>query len=154
MLNIQTIKEIKKVKKPWGQEIWYAGPHTKSKYVLKKIFIKSNYSSSIQFHEKKEETITIIEGTGYLIYRNKPIDIKKFKQKKYSESDITKIIKSLKKVKIKKNFVFTIKPGYIHSILSTNNIVFYEASTTEVDDVFRLRDVFGRGHGRIKKEHE
>ena len=37
---------------------------------------------------------------------------------------------------------------------SVDNIIFYEASTIHVDDVFRIRDKFGRKHGKILSEHK
>ena len=154
MIKILNNLSVKKVLKPWGYEIWYAGPHYKLPYVLKKIKINSKYSSSIQFHEKKIETLTILEGKGNLIYGQKKIDINKFKNGDYTENEITKFLNNLKKVRLKKGNTFTITPGTIHSIESVDNIIFYEASTIHVDDVFRIRDKYGRKHGKISSEHK
>lgn len=154
MIKIKKRKSIKKVSKPWGYEVWYSGPHTKEPYVLKKIKIKSRFSSSIQFHESKIETITVTEGKGNLIYAAKKINVEKFKNGKYSEDEISQFIKNLKKTKLSIGDTFTIYPGFVHSVESIDNIVFYEASTTQVDDVYRIRDKFGRNHGKILSEHK
>ena len=50
---------MNKVDKPWGyEEIW---AKTES-YVAKRIFINENSRLSLQYHEKKEETVTVISG--------------------------------------------------------------------------------------------
>ena len=65
MIQIHNEKNIKKVNKPWGYELWMAD-ETNSKFAFKKIFIKAPYQSSIQFHEVKEEAIFIASGKGKL----------------------------------------------------------------------------------------
>ena len=46
-----------------------------------------------------------------------------------------------------------IKPFYVHSILAVTDITLIESSTLDLDDVFRLFDETGRGHGKINSEH-
>ena len=55
-IDIKELDEVKKVNKPWGYEKWIADGKPNFKYVLKEILFKSNFKSSIQFHEFKEET--------------------------------------------------------------------------------------------------
>ena len=151
---IENINEIKKIIKPWGHEIWLASYYNDSKYALKEIFIKSSYSSSIQFHEKKEETNYIQSGEGFLLLSEKPIDIEKFKKNNYSNEEIQLIIKNLKEIKLEKGIVFHIKVGFVHRVISLTDLLMIEASTLELDDIFRLKDATNRSHGKILSEHE
>ena len=150
---IENINSIKKITKPWGHEIWLASYYNDSKYALKEIFIKSPHASSIQFHEKKEETNYIQSGRGKLLLSEKPIDIDKYKNKKYSHGEINDLITNLKEIHLEKGVVFHIKPGFIHRVISEDDLLMIEASTLELDDVFRLKDETNRSHGKISSEH-
>ena len=121
---------------------------------MKEIYIKSCFKTSFQFHEKKEECNYIINGTGKFYVSKNKINLQKFKKNNYSESELRKIIKNLKVYKLKKGSSFYIKPLYVHSVLSTKDLLMMESSTLELDDVYRIFDESGRGHGRIKSEHK
>ena len=50
---------MRKIEKPWGyEEIWAET----DKYVGKILTILPNHRLSLQYHEKKEETIYVLEG--------------------------------------------------------------------------------------------
>lgn len=146
--------KLKKVVKPWGHEIWIASKENKAKFAMKEIYIKSGHKTSFQFHEKKEECNYIIKGSGKFFISKKKINLFKFKKQKYTDKELKKIIKDLKVYKLKKGNSFYIKPLYVHSVVSTNNLTMMESSTLELDDVFRIFDENGRGHGRIVSEHK
>ena len=57
---------MKKVDKPWGNEIWWA--HAKDKYMGKIINIKQGHRLSLQYHQQKEETIYVLSGRLKLTY--------------------------------------------------------------------------------------
>ena len=154
MKNKYYSNKIKKVNKPWGYELWIASNENKAKFAMKEIYIKSGFKTSFQFHEKKEECNYIINGTGKFYVSKNKINLRKFKKNKYSESELRKIIKNLKVYKLKKGSSFYIKPLYVHSVLSTKDLLMMESSTLELDDVYRIFDESGRGHGRIKSEHK
>ena len=154
MKNKYYSNKIKKVNKPWGYELWIASNENKAKFAMKEIYIRSGFKTSFQFHEKKEECNYIINGTGKFYISKNKINIQKFKKNKYSESELRKIIKNLKVYKLKKGSSFYIKPLYVHSVLSTKNLLMMESSTLELDDVYRIFDESGRGHGRIRSEHK
>lgn len=147
-------QKIKKVNKPWGYELWLASNKNKAKFAMKEIFIKKGFKTSFQFHEKKEECNYIINGSGKLYLSDKKINLLKFKKNKYTENELKKIIKNLKVYNLKKGSRFYIKPLYIHSVVSTRNLTMIESSTLELDDVYRIFDESGRGHGRINSEHK
>ena len=51
--------ELTRVEKPWGWELWWA--HTPA-YVAKTLFIRAGEQLSLQYHERKDETIYVQEG--------------------------------------------------------------------------------------------
>jgi mannose-6-phosphate isomerase-like protein (cupin superfamily) len=113
---------IKIIEKPWGhEEIW---AHTE-KYVGKTLHINVGKRLSLQFHEKKEETIRVLSGTLTLVYGNS--------------------LNELKSSKMLPGEVFHVKPGLIHRFCAEeDNVVLLEISTTELNDVVRLEDDFKR----------
>ena len=140
-LKITKKTDIYKVNKPWGYELWLNGRH--KNYSFKKIFLKKNFRTSLQFHKKKMETNVIFNGTAELSYK---------KNRYISNLKVTKKDISLKKLpSISKIFV---KPNTIHRIKALTNLILYEASTPELDDVIRISDDSDRKHGLIKKEHK
>lgn len=149
----KSLSEIKKVTKPWGYELWIASSHTNSKFAMKEIFINSGHKTSFQFHESKEECAIILSGEGTLLLSEKKIDVNKFKSGQYNDSELKDIIKNLNSLRISKGSTMQIKPGYVHSIIAVTDIKLIESSTLELDDVFRLFDQTGRGHGKINSEH-
>jgi mannose-6-phosphate isomerase-like protein (cupin superfamily) len=131
-------KDLYKVLKPWGYEVWINGE--KPTYALKKIFLKKNYKTSLQFHKKKIETNYLFKGTALLHCglndpRNK------------------KSLEKVKIVKISKNSIINVKPYAIHRIEAKTNIVLYEVSTPHLNDVVRILDDTNRKDGRINSEH-
>jgi Mannose-6-phosphate isomerase len=105
-IDIKELDEVKKVNKPWGYEKWIADGKPNFKYVLKEILFKSNFKSSIQFHEFKEETNYVQSGTGILHYYPEPVNIKEWKNGHYSNEEINKILKNLKQQKLSPGVVF------------------------------------------------
>ena len=152
MIQIYNESNIKKVNKPWGYELWMAD-ETNSKFAFKKIFIKAPYQSSFQFHEVKEETIYIASGHGILHYSNNKIDIEKFKLNQYSQVEIDNIVDKLDKKELKAGDCITVKTGYVHSVEAIQDLTIMEASTLELDDVYRLNDKYNRSHGHVASEH-
>ena len=129
----------KVVKKPWGQEVWInyrkgenVGDEDK-KYVMKKLYIKKGTRTSFQYHNFKEETNFLLEGSVEAWFENKKghIDIQ--------------ILKA--------GAIWSIPAGIKHRIVTLEDIVLMESSTPEVDDVIRIEDDSLRGDGRIQSEH-
>ena len=146
-------EDTKKVNKPWGHELWIASDVNNSTYALKEIFIKTGFKTSYQFHEFKEECNYIISGEGTLLLSDDKIDLNKYKEQKYNENELKKIIENLKPYKLFKGSSFHIQPLYVHSVISEKNLTMIESSSLHLDDVFRLYDEHGRGHGKIDEEH-
>tara|TARA_A100001515_G_scaffold138416_1_gene131978 strand:- start:442 stop:780 length:339 start_codon:yes stop_codon:yes gene_type:complete len=108
----------KKIIKPWGYEIHWAQTDD---YVGKLLFIKAGHRLSKQYHEKKEETVFVIQGTLY----------------NYDEFD------NILKFSVGESF--HVEPGQIHRFgANENNVKIIEVSTPHLDDVVRLEDDYKR----------
>ena len=109
------------IKKPWGKEELIT--HDKN-YVLKKITMYKNCQCSLQFHEIKNETIYVLEGKLKVIYG--------------------KDLSSLNEIILNKNDSIEIKSLMVHRMFGEEHSVYLEASTSELEDVVRIEDDYGR----------
>ena len=112
--------ELKIVEKPWGHETIWA--HT-SRYVGKVLHIKAGHALSVQYHNRKDETVHLLSGE--LLYR--------------VQSGNT-----LEDMHLKTGESFRITPGTIHQMEAITDCDVLEVSTPELDDVVRLSDRYGR----------
>ncbi|MFN2604204.1 MAG: cupin [Gemmatimonadaceae bacterium] len=112
--------EVRNVPKPWGHETIWA--HT-DRYVGKILHIKAGQSLSVQYHNKKDETVHLLNGE--LIYRVKLGD-------------------ELEDMRLIQGQSFRITPGTVHQMEAVTDCDILEASTPELDDVVRLQDRYGR----------
>lgn len=153
-IRILSSEQAKLVEKPWGWERWIADGSPSFRYALKEIFIRAPYKSSIQFHKAKQETNYVQKGRAILHYSTEPIDIEAYLSGNYSQDQIAEIINNLQKKEIVPGMVFHVFPGFIHRVEAVEDLTMIEVSTIELDDVYRLQDDSGRGHGRIDREHK
>jgi mannose-6-phosphate isomerase-like protein (cupin superfamily) len=112
------------VNKPWGHEnIWALT----EKYVGKILHIKKGKRLSLQFHNVKEETIMVLEGTMELILEEG------------SRREETRII-------MNPGDTYHISPLTVHRFSASQgtDVKLVEVSTTEIHDVVRLDDDHGR----------
>jgi mannose-6-phosphate isomerase len=109
------------VEKPWGhEEIWALTDN----YVGKILFVKAGHRLSLQHHVTKEETLRV--HSGVLLFE--------------SGSSVN----SLVDIEMRPGDVVTIRPGTIHRMTGVTDCEVYEVSTTELDDVVRHIDDYGR----------
>jgi len=108
------------VPKPWGHETIWA--HTE-RYVGKILHIKPGHALSIQYHNRKDETVHLLSGT--LVYRVQRGE-------------------NLDDMHLERGDSFRITPGTIHQMEAVTDCDVLEASTPELDDVVRLSDRYGR----------
>ena len=86
---------------------------------------------SLQYHKKKHETIYVLPGILRVLIGN---------------------TKNKLKIKIlKKNQSLIVKPYMIHRMEAVSNSVYLEASTSQLKDVVRLSDDYGRKKVSAKK---
>ena len=112
--------EVKHVPKPWGHETIWA--HT-DRYVGKILHIKAGHALSVQYHERKDETVYLLSGE--LTY--------------WVQQD-----GEMRDMKLRQGESFRITPGTIHYMEAVTDVDVLEASTPELDDVVRLEDRYGR----------
>lgn len=108
------------VPKPWGHETIWA--HT-DLYVGKVLHINAGQALSIQYHNRKDETVHLLSGE--LIYRVKLGD-------------------ELEDMRLVRGQSFRITPGTVHQMEAVTDCDVLEASTPELDDVVRIQDRYGR----------
>ena len=107
-----------KVEKPWGHEIRWA---ITEKYLGKILHIDAGHQLSLQYHEVKDESIYVLEGTL--------------------------LVKDKERVRIlEEGESMRIQPGTIHRFCAphTTHVKLIEVSTPEIDDVVRIEDDYGR----------
>lgn len=107
---------MKRIEKPWGYEKIL---EHNDFYVLKELFMKKGHRCSLQYHERKMETIYVLKGTLGL-----------------------QIGDMIKEFSI--GSVITIKPGTIHRMIGIDDALYLEASTNQLDDVIRIEDDYNR----------
>ena len=108
------------VPKPWGHETIWA--HT-DRYVGKILHIKAGHALSVQYHNRKDETVYLLSGR--IIYRVKGED-------------------GLQDVQLTIGEAFRVSPGTIHQMEAVTDCDVLETSTPDLDDVVRLSDRYGR----------
>lgn len=114
------LSPITRVPKPWGYELIFART---GRYVGKILHIRAGETLSLQYHEMKEETLYVVEGELKLTI----------------ESDGDRRV-----LPLRRGEAFHIPPRLIHRMEAVVDTDVAEVSTTELDDVVRLEDRYGR----------
>jgi quercetin dioxygenase-like cupin family protein len=112
-----------------------------------------NYGLRMQVHQYKFETNYVLSGTGILQIRNELLNCVEFLASSKQSLIIEEALRTLRNIQIKPGDVIDVKPGQIHRVIATTDLIFIEASTKELDDVIRLQDDTLRGNGKIESEH-
>ncbi|MGO9875749.1 MAG: cupin [Acidimicrobiia bacterium] len=115
-------KSVKRVEKPWGHEIHFA--IVDGKYCGKALHILQGHALSLQYHERKEETVSV--QSGCLLFEVGGFD------------------DELESFELLSGESVHLRPGTRHRMTALVDTVVLEASTTELDDVVRLEDRYGR----------
>ena len=111
---------VVRVPKPWGHETIWA--HS-DRYVGKILHINAGQELSVQYHNKKDETVHLLSGE--ISYRVKTNELLEDMRLRVGES-------------------FRITPGTVHQMVAVTDCDVLEVSTPELDDVVRLSDKYGR----------
>jgi len=109
------------VEKPWGYELIWADT---SEYVGKLLHIQAGKALSLQYHERKDETIHLLSGEMRFSAGS-------------SEADLGDI-------ELKAGESFHVARGTVHRMVAITDCDVLEASTPHLDDVVRLEDRYGR----------
>jgi quercetin dioxygenase-like cupin family protein len=111
---------VTRVEKPWGYELHWAKT---DRYVGKVIHINKGHALSLQYHNRKDETVYL--WTGKLLFE-------------IQEDG------ELKKYEVAPGESFHVVPGTVHRMTAIEDCDVFEVSTPELDDVVRLEDRYGR----------
>lgn len=110
-----------RIDKPWGHELVWART---DRYVGKILHVKAGHALSLQYHERKDETLHLLRGE--LRFWVGP------------SAD------RLDEVVLREGESYHIAPGTVHRMEAVTECDILEASTAELDDVVRLEDRYGR----------
>ncbi len=109
------------VEKPWGHELIWAET---DRYVGKILHIKKGHSLSLQYHRQKDETVMVL--TGKMAFEH------------FSDGEPPRT------VELGPLVPFHVTPLLRHRMIALEDTDVVEVSTTELDDVVRLADAYGR----------
>ena len=112
---------VRKVEKPWGYELIWA---TTALYCGKLLFVRAGEELSLQFHREKDETIYVHEGR--------------------LEFEIGEEAGALASDVVGPGTAFHLRAGTVHRMRALEDSLLLEVSTSQLDDVVRLEDRYGR----------
>ena len=108
------------VPKPWGREEIFA---ENERYAGKLLHLSPGHSLSLQYHERKDETLYVLEGEVVLLVEEEG---------------------QMRERRLKPGESYRIRPLMKHRMRAEQPCVLVEVSSPELDDVVRLEDLYGR----------
>jgi len=111
---------MKRVEKPWGYELWWA---VTDRYVGKLIHVNKGHALSLQYHNRKDETIYV--HAGKILFE-------------LQEGD------TLTSREMGPGDAVHVTPPTVHRMTAIEDSDIFEVSTPETDDVVRIEDRYGR----------
>jgi mannose-6-phosphate isomerase len=114
------IETLKRVEKPWGYELWWA---VTDRYVGKVIHVNKGHALSLQYHNRKDETIFV--WAGKILFERQEGD-------------------TLVGRELVPGDAVHVTPPTVHRMTALEDSDIFEVSTPETDDVVRLEDRYGR----------
>lgn len=120
-MNESGPRQPRRVEKPWGYELIWAET---DRYVGKILHIEAGHALSLQYHERKDETIHMLRGR--------------------MRFEVGPSVDALREVELEEGMSFRITPGTVHRMTALTDVDLLEASTADLEDVVRLEDRYGR----------
>ena len=111
---------MKRVEKPWGYELWWA---VTDRYVGKLIHVNKGHALSLQYHNRKDETIYV--HAGKILFE-------------MQEGE------ALTSRELLPGQAVHVTPPTVHRMTALEDSDIFEVSTPELHDVVRLEDRYGR----------
>jgi mannose-6-phosphate isomerase-like protein (cupin superfamily) len=118
----QWVTTAPRTDKPWGHESLFA--LVDGKYCGKALHVTQGHALSLQYHERKEETISLFSGR--------------------LKVEVGQHETAMDAFELEPGESIHLRPGVRHRVTALVDSVVLEASTTELDDVVRLEDRYGR----------
>jgi mannose-1-phosphate guanylyltransferase len=104
------------IEKPWGAEYIWA---VTDRYAAKLLYVRAGEELSLQYHERKTESMWVLSGSGVLVLGSE-------------------------RVALHPGVTITILPETIHRVEAIYDLSIMEVSTPDLDDVVRIEDRYGR----------
>ena len=114
---------IRTIEKPWGNEEIFAET---ARYVGKLLTVYKGHCLSLQYHERKDETMRVLDGECELHIAENPGD------------------DALTVRRMGPGGTCHIAPGVRHRLVAVTDVRVIEGSTPDLDDVVRIEDRYGR----------
>ncbi len=112
----------RRIPKPWGHEVVLTP--SSLPYTGKLLHVLGGCRLSLQVHDQKTETLTLLSGAVNLAIENE--------------------FGSLLVFEMQEGIGYTVLPGRKHRLSALSDAVVLEASTPEIGTTFRLDDDYGR----------
>ncbi len=125
------LQSPKIVLKPWGREIWYA---EQAAYAGKVLEISAGKRLSLQYHERKTETLYLLSGRVIVTFR--PLVA--------GETPAAATVSVEHEHTWEAGQALHIPVHTIHRFAAVTDAVLLEVSTPDLTDVVRLQDDFAR----------
>jgi mannose-6-phosphate isomerase len=124
--NLETLDRfsspLERVDKPWGYELIWARTDD---YAGKLLVVRAGSALSLQFHREKEESWYVLEGRA--------------------EIELGEVGQAvLQKEVFAAGAAFHFPPGTVHRLRAIEETTILEVSTSQLDDIVRLEDEYGR----------
>ena len=113
-------EDATRVEKPWGYELVWART---ARYVGKVIHVRAGHALSLQYHNRKEETLLL--WSGRLLFELRTND-------------------EVRRWEMKPGDRVHVVPGTVHRMTAIADSDVFEVSTPELEDVVRIEDRYGR----------
>ncbi len=111
---------MRRVPKPWGHELIFA---ENERYAGKILHLDPGHSLSLQYHERKDETLYVLSGEAELS---------------------VEVNGEMKEIRLSPGEAYRIRPRVRHRLRAGRATDLVEVSSPELDDVVRLEDAYGR----------
>ena len=111
---------MRRVAKPWGHELIFA---ENERYAGKVLHLEPGQSLSLQYHERKDETLMVLQGEVTLS---------------------VEVEGQMREIRLRPGEAHRIRPGVRHRLTADMAVDIVEVSSPELDDVVRLEDLYGR----------
>lgn len=112
---------VQRVEKPWGHEVLWGWT---DRYAGKVLHVRRGESLSLQFHEVKDETISVLAGE--------------------IEMEIGTDVDEMETLVLRPGDCIRLVPRTLHRVTALADAQLLEVSTPELGDVVRLSDRYGR----------
>jgi mannose-6-phosphate isomerase-like protein (cupin superfamily) len=113
--------EASRVEKPWGYELRWA---ITDRYAGKVLHVNKGHALSLQYHERKDEYLYVTSGV--------------------LEMELGGADGKLTTHRMQVGDTLHITPGTRHRLTAVEDAEIFEVSTSELDDVVRIQDRYGR----------